>query len=231
MNTLKKLREDFNKARYRGGKIAPLSRADMFRIVPVLKFVGRDKTVLDIGCGNGCISELISRNNNEVYGVDISDNALEVARSRGIKASRLDIECEKLPFPDSRFDAVVCAEIIEHIFDTDGFLDEIKRVLKPGASLIITTPNLATLGRRLLLSLGMNPHIEVSLDPLASGHIRYFVKGTLVYLLQAHGFEVVAVTSDIVNFNGRGSLYSAMIPKIFPTLGRTLIVKAESLKK
>ena len=223
------IREKFNEQRYRE-KIQQLSENDMFRVENILKFIGNKKKVLDIGCWDGLIGELIARNDNEVYGVDISESVLKVAESKGIKTCKVDIECEELPFPANHFDVVVAGEVIEHVFDTDSFLKKIKHVLKDGGNLIITTPNLATLGRRLLLLLGKNPLMEVSIDGDAAGHIRYFIKETLVDLLEKHGFKIDKITSDIINFNSSGKLYSVRLARIFPALGRTLIVRAENMK-
>lgn len=223
------IREKFNQQRYRE-KIQQLSKNDMFRVEYILEFIGNKKRVLDIGCWEGLISELIAKNENEVCGVDISESVLKIAQCKGIKTHKVDIESEELPFPGNYFDVVVAGEVIEHVFDTDSFLKKIKHVLKDGGNLIITTPNLATLGRRLLLLLGKNPLMEVSIDGDAAGHIRYFIKETLVDLLEKHGFKIDKITSDIINFNNSGRFYSVRLARIFPTLGRTLIVRAENMK-
>lgn len=92
----------------------------------------------------------------------------------------------------------------------------------------MTTPNLATLGRRIMLLMGKNPLIETSCDKKTCnvGHIRYFIKITLLELLRKHGFKIDIFRSDVVNFNNRGTLYSRSLARIFPTLVKTLIVKA-----
>lgn len=222
------IREEFNEQRY--GKPLHLSKTEKFRVESILRLIGNKKKVLDIGCSDGTISEMIARNNNEVYGVDVSESALKIALSRGLEAYKVDLESEEFPFSENYFDVVVAGEIIEHIFDTDEFLNKIKKVLKPDGSLIITTPNLATLGRRLLLLLGKNPLIEVSVDGEAAGHIRYFVKETLVNLLEKHDFKIDEFTSDIVNFNKTGSIYSVRLARIWSAIGRTLIVRAKNIK-
>ena len=223
-------REEFNEQRYYREEITQISKADSFRAEHILKFVGSNKRVLDIGCCNGLISELIAKNDNDVYGVDVSERVLELARAKGIKAYKVDLECEELPFPANYFDEVVAAEVIEHIFDTDSFLKRVKPVLKNGGKLIITTPNLASLARRLLLLLGKNPLIEVSINKDTAGHIRYFVKETLLDLLEKYDYRVDKFTSDTVNFNSTGSLSSIRLARMFPTIGRTLIVRAENIK-
>lgn len=190
--------------------------------------MGQNKQILDIGCHDGTISRLIALNRNEVRGIDISETNVNSARKKGILAHKVDIEKDRLPFPKESFDVIVATEIIEHIYDTDKFLETIYSLLKKGGFLVLTTPNLATLGRRTMLLMGKNPLIEVSCDKKTYnvGHIRYFIKTTLLELLGKHGFIIDIFRSDVVNFNNRGTLFSRRLARIFPTLGKTLIVKA-----
>lgn len=219
-----KAKEEFNKEKY--SKEWHPSKTEALRIDPVLKLIGRNKKVLDIGCYEGTISKCIADNNNEVYGIDISESAVKLAKEKGIDARVVDVEEEELPFSDGFFDVVAVAEVIEHIFDTDGFLEKIKRVIKKDGYLVLTTPNLASFGRRLLLLFGKNPLIEVTCDRESAGHTRYFIHDTLATLLRTHGFKVDVFLSDVVNFNARGTLHSTSLARICPALGRTLIIKA-----
>jgi 2-polyprenyl-3-methyl-5-hydroxy-6-metoxy-1,4-benzoquinol methylase len=198
--------------------------SDSVRVNTVAKLVGRNKRVLDVGCYDGTIGEVLAKNNNDVYGVEISIKAIKQAKLKNIEVCIVDID-RGLPFCNDVFDVVFAGEIIEHVLDVDFFLDEIKRVLAPGGYLVLTTPNLASLGRRMLLLLGKSPFIDVSLSG-GAGHVRYFVKDSLVNLLKNHGFELDSCTSDVVNFNMTGTIYSTRITKLFPNLGRSLIVRA-----
>ncbi len=212
----------FNEQRYQEwGRLNP---ADKIRIQKVLKLVGTNKTVLDVGCFDGSISERVLKNGNEVYGLEISGPAVKKAWEKGIKAKEGDIE-ERWPYEDSFFDVVLAGEIIEHLFDTGEFLEEAKRVLRPDGFLVLTTPNLASLGRRLLLFLGKNPLMEAGCLEAVAGHLRYFVKDSLFELLRRRNFAIVSFKSSVVNFNASGSLYSRILADFFPTLGSSLIVK------
>jgi 2-polyprenyl-3-methyl-5-hydroxy-6-metoxy-1,4-benzoquinol methylase len=202
-----------------------LGSRDNERVRQIIELIGENKVVLDIGCGIGEIGELLIKNKNKVYGVDISPTAAKKAEKRGLIVKCGDIEKERIPFKNNYFDIVLAAEVIEHIFDTDEFLKEIRKKLKKKGELIITTPNLATLGRRLLLLLGENPLVETGLTKYSAGHIRYFVKNSLFKLLESHRFKIVHFSSDLVNFTVNGKISSRRLAKIFPTLGRTLIIK------
>ncbi len=211
----------FNSAAY------PQSRCgqDDSRVKAVLPLIGKAGRVLDVGCLDGTIGELFLAMGNDVYGIDASQPAIAQAVARGVKASLGNVE-ERFPFETESFDAVFAGEIIEHIFDVDAMLSEINRVLKPSGVFVVTTPNLAALGRRLLLLMNKNPHIEISFSGSAAGHIRYFIRSTLFELLRAHGFEIADFVSDIVNFNASGSVCSYGLAKLFPTFGKSLIVRA-----
>lgn len=207
----------------------PQSRcgADDVRLQRVLPLIGSGHSVLDLGCLDGTIGEQLVRRGNVVCGIDAAAQAVAVAVRRGIQARVGNLE-ERLDFPDAMFDVVFAGEVLEHIFAVDPLLSEIHRVLKPGGCLVATTPNLAALGRRLLLLVNRNPHIEISFAAKdAAGHIRYFIRGTLFELLAQHGFEVTDYTSDVVNFDPDGRIRSRWLAQLFPTLGRSLIVRAK----
>ena len=206
----------------------PQSRCggDDVRLSRVFPLVGTDRTILDVGCLDGTVGELLLRRGNVVYGIDAVAPAVETAVRRGIQARVGNLE-ERLDFPDAMFDVVFAGEVLEHIFAVEGLLTEIHRVLKPGGHLVATTPNLAALGRRLLLLANRNPHIEISFaDNTAAGHIRYFIRGTLFDLLRKQGFRVTDYTSDVVNFDSSGRIRSLWLARLFPTLGKSLIVRA-----
>ena len=182
--------------------------------------------VLDLGCLDGTIGSVLTADGHRVSGVDASKPAIEKAIARGLDARIGNLE-EPLPFESESFDAVFAGEIVEHIFKVEVMLDEMRRVLKPGGFAVITTPNLAALGRRLLLLFNRNPLVEIDFSkPEAAGHIRYFIWSTLERLLEEHGFKVVERTSDLVNFNASGSVSSRWLARCFPSIGRSLIVKA-----
>lgn len=119
-------------------------QAHVGRYIFANEFV-KNKVVLDAACGSGYGSYMLSKTAKSVYGVDISNNALEMAtkmyNAKNIIYSKGDIR--KLDFKNNTFDVVVSFETIEHILQGPEFLRECHRVLKPGGLLIISTPNAA----------------------------------------------------------------------------------------
>jgi len=164
--------------------------------------------LLDLGCGDGSLTIEVAKmvRANEVYGVDISDEALMVSAQRGITTKKLDLNYDRLPFPDEYFDLVIAAEVIEHMENTDNLLNEAWRVLSSGGSAILSTPNICSYINRILVALGYLPvYYEVSPrwrvgKPLwnkvqfnASGHLRLYNLRALKDHLEVSGFKVVKV--------------------------------------
>ncbi len=188
----------------------------------------RNKNILDIGCYDGTLLGQIKNKKNNFYGVEASDYGVRECKKKGIKTKSFFCDDKtRLPFEDNFFDLVVCGEIIEHVYDTDFFLDNISKVLKMNGKLILSTPNIASLGRRIMLLMGINPIIEVSPNkPESSGHIRYFTFETIQELLVERGFVIEKIKSDVVNFSASGKANVKFIAKIFPRLGQSIIILA-----
>ncbi len=129
--------------------------AEQARAKILLKMSGEGKWILDVGCYNGRIGILLRAWQNKIFGTDLSYEALKVVHQKGIISIQADA-AEAIPFKDGTFDVLVAAEIIAHVFDLDTFLTEMKRVLKKSGSLVLSTPNLASLGRRIYLLCGKN---------------------------------------------------------------------------
>ncbi len=213
-------------------------RLDLFstpRITVMLGIVDgldmKHKNILDIGCYDGTFLSLIRNRDNGFYGVEASDFGVQQSRAKGIAVEKFFIrDGVPVPFRDGSFDFVIIGEIIEHMYDTDFFLAEIRRVLKPQGYLLVSTPNIASLGRRIMLLFGANPILETSPnEPASSGHIRYFTFASLRSLLEKHGFRILKGRSDVVNFSGDGRFRSLVLPKLFPSLGQSIIFLCEAV--
>lgn len=89
--------------------------------------------LLDVGCGTKPYRTLF--NVGEYVGLDIDS---ETTRRRAIADVLYD--GNRFPFEDGRFDAVLCNQVLEHVFNPDTFIDEIRRVLVPGGRLLLTVP-------------------------------------------------------------------------------------------
>jgi len=163
----------------------------------------RATCVLDLGCGEGRqvagLREVLDH--PLVVGVDIGPTLVQ-ARRRGAAPVTAAIDEHTLPFRDASFDVVVFSEVIEHLVDTDGVVEEILRVLVSGGTLLISTPNLSAWFNRLLLLIGVQPIFsEVSRRRVfgrpgsqVAGHLRLFTHRAFREFLSAHGLVDVRIT-------------------------------------
>jgi len=139
---------------------------------------------LDLGCGDGRLTAALDA--RELTAADVSEVALERAREAVPHARLVVLEAEgPLPFEDSGFELVLCAETLEHVRDVQGLLSEARRVLRPGGTLAITTPAHTRLTGLRILAGGF----DRAFDPL-SPHLRFFTRRSLRRLLGELGFEV-----------------------------------------
>jgi dolichol-phosphate mannosyltransferase len=149
----------------------------------VLEFLAvspRRATVLDIGCGSSRIIQDLP----QVIGLDILLPKLRFLRDRHSPLVQGDIFA--LPFPDAAFDAVICSEVIEHIPDRPSLFGELTRILRPGGTLILGTPDY---GRWLWWVL---EYIYGKILPgaYAHEHIQHYTRTTLTGRLRAYGYAI-----------------------------------------
>jgi len=155
--------------------------------------------MLDIGCSTGEWGVYWQHRGWEASGIDIDRKHLEIARRRQIDARLCDLNHDPLPFERCYFDLIFAGEVIEHLIDTDYFLDEVERCLRPGGALLITTPNLASFENRVRILLGMYPK-WMNYNLSGSGHVRDYTPRILKKQLREHGLEVSLHTGNWVPF-------------------------------
>jgi len=177
--------------------------------------------VLDLGCGDGGTSgPWLVRSGYQYVGADVSPTGLRIAADRGLKVQQLQID-EQLPFADDTFDAVVCIEVLEHLFALLDFVIEARRVLKPGGIFICTTPNFSYWRTRVNMLFGyFNPlgdNLSVS-EPWRDPHIRFFTPKSMTAMLTKAGFRDVTVEGQ------RGGMLNDM-----PYVGRRRGVRRASV--
>lgn len=144
------------------------------RLSYLLKFckVKDNDKVLEVGCGSGYILDMIP--NGELYGIDLSKTAIDLAQKK-LKNKKnikhLSIQAaEHMNFKDNSFDVVFCSEVIEHVPDPNKLVNEIFRVAKPDSRVVFTYPcekwiNLAKqtvkkMGLYKILLKGIPEHME-----------------------------------------------------------------------
>ena len=101
----------------------------------------KGQTVLDLGCNVGYGTAILASTAARAVGIDVSDQAIQEARSRFPAAEFQVVDGMRLPFADGSFDLLTSMQVIEHIVDYDNYLSEIRRVLRPGGTAFFATPN------------------------------------------------------------------------------------------
>ncbi|MGH7495312.1 MAG: methyltransferase domain-containing protein [bacterium] len=205
---------------------------------------------LDLGCFAGTVAEkILQQGGKEIIGIDRLEKALKLAALRGIQPILADIDDTILDFPDNYFDYALASEVLDYVFDPDAVIAEVRRVLKPGGKLIITVPNLASFGNRLLMLLGRPPY-QMEVRPHQGGYWRYFTFDTMRSLLCDHGFVIRRMDSTVfawplirLEFSRWPRLhkffvkrdewqqpriyFSKLLARLLPRLGENIVVLAE----
>jgi SAM-dependent methyltransferase len=187
--------------------------------------------LLDIGCSRGDWGLYWKERGWTSYGLDIDAEHAGIATRRGVPAKVCDLNAEPIPYPDGSFDLIFAGEVIEHLVDTDGFLQELHRCLRPGGHLILTTPNLASFENRIRILLGIYP-IWVDYRLEGSGHVRAYTPPVLKKQLREHGFRILKHTGNWVPFLPQRLIDDVRLPalsltgSVFPSLAMDIIVMA-----
>lgn len=170
------------------------------RVEAIVAMDGTGDRILDIGCGNGFLLYQFRTRYKTLIGLEYSPKRLAQA---GINLSGLDFipvrgSAEDMAAIESdSIDRIISADTIEHIPDVYVAAAEMFRVLKPGSQLVINTPNIAFLKKRILLMIGRFPSTSQPNEGIGSdvlfdgGHFHYFTYRSLRIVLERAGFVPV----------------------------------------
>jgi SAM-dependent methyltransferase len=139
--------------------------------------------ILDVGCGTGANLMLLS-NFGDAEGVDISPDALEFCRERGLQRLSLGA-AESLPYEDGKFDLVTAFDVVEHMDDDVAGLREMRRVLTPGGRILLFVPTFMWLW-------GVQDEV--------SNHRRRYTLPELRRVVREAGFEIERTTYANITF-------------------------------
>lgn len=149
------------------------------------------RQVLDIGCGNGTLTAELQRAGWEPFGIDFTPSGIDAARRSfpDIEFAVHDIAQPLPPGLRGRFDEVVAAEVIEHLFSPQQLLDRAREALVEGGHIVVSTPFHGYWKNLALAATGrLDHHWQVASD---YGHIKFFSERTLDRLLRNNGFVPV----------------------------------------
>ncbi|BAY21838.1 type 11 methyltransferase [Calothrix sp. NIES-2100] len=176
----------------------------------------RPLRVLDIGCGNGSLSNFIAKNGYEVVGIEESESGVKFASHTFPECRFIQGSIYNLPYSElgEKFDIVIASEVIEHLFYPREILRTAKKCLKPNGSLILTTPYHGYFKNLVLAVSGkMDKHFTTLWD---GGHIKFFSVASMTALLETEEY-----TNIKFNFAGRlPYLWKTMLCSSTPLLSK-----------
>lgn len=212
----------------RGGYYPEKIRFFKNNLASTRRNLNRDLRILDVACNDGYLGKIYSQYGT-VSGVDLNEEAVRKARESGVNAIAGDIFKIDSIFNKDKFDVVIAGDIIEHVFDTELLLKKIYHILDINGVVLISTPNLVSLGRRIMSVLGKNPYCEYSAksNGINVGHIRYYTFANIKTQLQEVGFRHVRMEADTANLPIL--TIDKLVTALFPELGREILVKAYKL--
>ena len=157
-------------------------------------------TVLDLGCGNGALTQILLDQGLRVVSADLTPESFEVPGKTCVGA---DLN-GPLPFQDAVFDAIACVETIEHLENPHLLIREANRILQTQGRLFLTTPNTLSIRSRMSYLIRGYPnqfHYMIEIDPKTQrerpiAHINPIGYLELRYILSRWGFDVDVIRTS-----------------------------------
>ncbi len=169
------------------------------------KLLSKTDKYLDVGCSDFSGTNYVPARNR--FGIDVYKSSP--------KTIVCDLNKQKTPFKNNTFNTISSFEVIEHIENTEFFINELYRVLKQDGFLYISTPNLAWWANRILLLFGYQPaNTEVDnkhsmfgkpkifKDNIGSGHIHVFTHNAMKEFLEYNKFKIIKKIPDCAKYEG-----------------------------
>jgi len=189
-------------------------------------WMGSGHRAIDVGCGSGFYTELCRQCGNAVTGVDLTSQ-VQAVHARSLDVCQGSVE-GSLPFATGCFTLALCIEVVEHLLQPDLMLAEIYRVLQPGGTLILSTPNYSYWVWRLRYLVGYLPvgvqarHFAglvrrvsaVGPPPWRDPHIRFFNPAIIRTFLHQSGFTVEEIRGTFVAFPAGLAPYLPLLPAL-----------------
>lgn len=155
----------------------------------IIKYVGSNKKVLDVGCADGYLGKEFKNNGCFVVGIEDVVQKAEIAKKSLDDVVIGDIEeLKTLPYPENFFDVIVFADVLEHLIMPDSVLVSFKKYLKEEGVIIISVPNIARIDIRIKLLLGEFNYTQGGI--LDKTHLRFFTLDSMRRLLTDSGYVV-----------------------------------------
>ena len=197
-----------------------------------VKNIEKGSHVLDLGCASGHIGAYLKDHLScKVLAVDMDEENVELSKKRGVNTILGDLETDEclkrlVEYTESntKFDNVICTEIIEHLKSPELFLEKLKQLIKTNGKVIISTPNIAFWNIRLKLLFGNFDYKEIGI--LDETHLRFFTNKTFRNLLLKKNYEIIEFHYLYTHYQDLGFYIMRIIPfagKFFKSIFKGLL--------
>jgi len=186
------------------GKFKPLHQINPLRSQWIVQQAGgslEGKTLLDIGCGGGLISEAMARAGASVTGIDAGEKNITIAQLHAQKTTlSIDYRCttaEALAASGAQYDVVLALEIIEHVADIDLFVRSACKLLTPGGLMVFSTLNRTAKSYAMAI---IGAEYVLRWLPIGTHHWKQFVKPSELHAaLRSNGIEDMRLTGLVLD--------------------------------
>lgn len=189
--------------------------------IPQVRPYAKSGRWLDVGCANGAFLEIIADLGYDTHGIDLSENAVAIAKSKNLNARAATIQdCRS----DASYDLVSAFDVIEHVLNPESFVEAANSLLSLGGIFLVTTPDTQSIMARI-----MGPRWY---EYIPETHFFNFNRKNLAALLQRSGFEIIRTkrAKKHLNFNYsqiQFKAYNPLIHRILGVIGHLLPRKAK----
>lgn len=165
----------------------------------IIRLVGENRRVLDVGCSTGYLGEALAGRGCVVDGVDRDPEAVALAAGRLHAARTVDLDAEDLAeaLAGETYERIVLADVLEHLLDPAAVLRSAASLLAPGGEIVVSMPNVSHGSLRLALLQGRWETRDTGL--LDRTHIRFFTRESMLALVQGAGFAVTELHATVVD--------------------------------
>jgi 2-polyprenyl-3-methyl-5-hydroxy-6-metoxy-1,4-benzoquinol methylase len=164
-----------------------------------LELVGRDRTVLDVGCATGYLARALAEQGCTVTGIEYDAESAELARPSLEDLVIADLNTTDIAdlLPGRTFDSIVFGDVLEHLQDPDRVLRSATGLLAPGGSVVISVPNVTHGSIRLSVLQGRWQYTESGL--LDRTHVRFFTRESALAMVREAGLVVTDLYATVLD--------------------------------
>ena len=162
------------------------------------RFVGANRDVLDIGCGEGFFAAQLKKNGNRVIGVDFFRKASEEEDLEQYLSADLDADQGSIfqRLNGRVFDRVLLLDVLEHLTHPEKLLAGVKGALKDAGLLVVSLPNVANISVRMMLLFGRFDYAERGI--MDHTHLRFFTRKSARRLMEENGYEILETKMTVI---------------------------------